>query len=143
MTTTNEVIIPNVIDHEGENVSLKVVFKENTPDRGIEYNKYIMSAEAFDSKGRYFATNSLFGDKKYYEKDFKFNVIYKSDYKFESDEKVIELYLDGEGWAKEPLVEDDTNDNHIKYIEEKIRKTEEQLKILKEKRDNIKLSVDF
>jgi len=114
--------IPNVKDEEGDDVSLKIIFKENA-------NPIIISAEAFDSKGRYFYAKSLARDFEYYVnqvKEEQLKVIY-------CDYGVIELQGDKYG-EYDTLNEDKDSPYHLQSINNEIAEAEEKLKILKKKK---------
>ena len=122
MSETYTTIIPNVKDEEGDDVSLKIVFKKTK-------NPKITRAEAFDSKGRYFCESTLSKDFEYYvnkAEEWTLEVIY-------CDYGVIELQGDKYG-EYDTLNEDKDSPYHLQSINDDIAEAEENLKILKKKR---------
>lgn len=124
MSETYTTIIPNVKDEKGEDVLLKIVFKKTL----YEY----VSAEAFDSKGRYFYAKSLErGLEGYINHAEKgtLEVIY-CDY-----EGIICIEIQGGRWGQyETLQEDKYSLYHLQSINNEIAEAEEKLKILKKKK---------
>ena len=127
MSETYTTIVPNVKDEEGDDVSLKIVFKKNL------YQVPYLSAEAFDSKGRYFYVNNLLEENfEYYvnqKEEGGLKVIY-CDY---GGTKCIELQGDKYG-EYDTLNEDKDSLYHLQSINNEIAEAEEKLKILKNKR---------
>ncbi len=125
MSETYTTIIPNVKDEEGDEVRLKIVFKKNT-------NPTIISAEAFDSKGRYFYAKSLTNGFEYYvntAEEWTLEVRY-CDYG-----GIICIELQGDKWGEyDTLNEDKDSPYHLQSINDEIAEAEENLKILKKKR---------
>lgn len=122
MSETYTTIIPNVKDEEGDDVILKFVFKKNIYQDNL-------SADAFDSKGRYFYAKSLERDFEYYvnkAKEKQLKVIY-------CDYGVIELQGDKYG-EYDTLNEDKDSPYHLQSINNEIAEAEEKLKILKKKK---------
>lgn len=125
MSETYTTIIPNVKDEEGNDVSLKIVFKKTK-------NPKITRAEAFDSKGRYFCESTLSKDFEYYvnkAEEWTLEVIY-CDY---GGTKCIELHGDKYG-EYDTLNEDKDSLYHLQSINNEIAEAKEKIQILKNKR---------
>ncbi len=126
MSETYTTIIPNVKDEEGEDALLKIVFKKNL------YQEPGVSAEAFDSKGRYFYAKSLERDLEGYinhADEGTLEVIY-CDY-----EGTICIELHGDKYGEyDTLQEDKYSPYHLQSINNEITEAEEKLKILIKKK---------
>ena len=127
MSETYTTIIPNVKDEKEDDVILKIIFKKNL------YQVSGLSAEAFDSKGRYFYVNNLLAKNfEYYvnqAEEWTLKVIY-CDY---GGSKCIELQ--GDKWGEyDTLNEDKYSPYHLQSINSEITEAEEKLKILKKKK---------
>lgn len=125
MSETYTTIIPNVKDDEGDDVSLKIVFKKTK-------NPKIVSTEAFDSKGRYFYAKRLSKNFEYYvnqAEECKLKSIY-CDY---GGTNFIELQGDKYG-EYDTLNEDKDSPYHLQSINNEIAEAEEKIKILKKKK---------
>lgn len=126
MSETYTTIIPNVKDEEGDDVSLKIVFKKKL------YQVPGLSAEAFDSKGRYFYAKSLERDFEYYvnqAEEWTLKVIY-CNYG-----GIICIELQGDKYGEyDTLNEDKDTPYHLQSINNEIAEAEEKLNILKKKK---------
>ena len=127
MSETYTTIIPNVKDEEGDDVSLKIVFKKNL------YQVPGLSAEAFDSKCRYFYVNNLLEENfEYYVNQTEeggLKVIY-CDY-----EGIICIELHSDKWGNyDTLNEDKDSPYHLQSINNEIAEAEKKIQILKNKR---------
>ncbi len=125
MSETYTTIIPNVKDEEGDDIILKIIFEKNMYQDNL-------SAEAFDSKGRYFYAKSLERDFEYYinkAKEQTLKVIY-CDY---GGTKCIELQGDKYG-EYDTLNEDKDSPYHLQSINNEITEAEKKLNILKKKK---------
>lgn len=127
MSETYTTIIPNVKDEEGDDVSLKIVFKKKL------YQVPCLSAEAFDSKGRYFYVNYLSEENfEYYVNQTEeggLKLIY-CDY-----EGTIWIELQSDKWGNyDTLNEYKDSPYHLQSINNKIAEAEEKLNILKKKK---------
>jgi len=132
MSETYTTIIPNVKDEEGDDVILKIVFKKNT-------NPIIVSAEAFDSKGRYFYAKRLARDFEYYVNKAEEWTLEVS-YEIYNDCTTLEepftiIYLCSSLFnVDNGLNEDKDSPYHLQSINNKISEAEEKLKKLKKKK---------
>lgn len=132
MSETYTTIIPNVKDEEGDDVSLKIVFKKNT-------NPTIVSAEAFDSKGRYFYAKSLTRGFEYYVNtaeewtlEVRYN-IYQDYTTYRSIYTIIYLYSSLFN-VDNGLKEIKDSPYHLQSINNEIAEAEKKIKILKKKK---------
>jgi hypothetical protein len=133
MSETFTTIISNVKDEEGDDALLKIVFKKNL------YQEPGVSAEAFDSKGRYFYAKSLERDLEGYINHAEkgtLEVIY-CDY-----EGTICIEIQGGRWGQYETLQEDkyspyhlqSINNHLQSINNEIAEAEEKLKILIKKK---------
>ena len=108
----------NVTDLDGDSITLKIKF--------ICYLSCLtpLSAEAFDSKGRYFYAERFDNDLQYYidkDKNSELNIFYDNDLN-----DTITIYLnDGERYG---LVEQKDDDKHLRNFDKRIKKMKKKIK---------------
>jgi len=122
-------MIHNVKDLDGDIVTLKFIF--------ISSFTSSLSAQAFDSKGRYFYAERFEKDLQYYLDKLKkseLNIVYDD---FRSD--VITIYLDGGeyGDCNYGLVEQEYDDKHLINLNREITETKNKLEKLQEMKECI------
>lgn len=143
MSETYTTIISNVKDDDGDNVNIKIIFKKKDWEFEWAQNAkqkrmfpIIVSAEAFDSKGRYFYVEKL-------QKEFEHYVHISekcklNDIRYDNFEGQISIYLEGGGWNDNYGLEEQKNSPyHLREINKKIVEVENQLEKLKEKKIQI------
>lgn len=123
-------IIHNVKDLDGDIVTLKIIFIGHPLACRF-------SAEAFDSKGRYFYAERIEKDLEYYLDKLKkseLNVVYDD---FRSD--VMTIYLDGGeyGDCNHRLLEQKDDDKHLINLNREITETKNKLEKLREMKETI------
>lgn len=125
MTETYKTIIPNIKDEEGDDVILKMVFNKNIYQDNV-------SAEAFDSKGRYFYAKELEKELEYYINQAEEGNLKLTYCEYEGI-VCIELQLDK--WSEyDTLNEDKYSPYHLQSINDEIAEAEEKINFLKKKK---------
>lgn len=129
MRETYTTIIPNIKDENDDIVSIKIVFKKMI----AENQQKFVSAEAFDSKGRYFYAKRLEKDYDYYfhkAEEWELDKITYIDF-----EGSLSIYLEGGGWGDYTGL-DEFKDSpfHLQSINNEIAEIKEKLKKLKKKK---------
>lgn len=127
MSEIYETIIPNIKDEEGDDVILKMVFNKNIYQDNV-------SAEAFDSKGRYFYAKKLEKELEYYINQAEEENLELTYCEYEGI-VCIELQLDK--WSECDTLNEDKNHPyhlHLQSINDEISEATEKIKKLKKKK---------